>query len=68
MVWIAWLDGVRRAGEFKQRSVAMNSFIKPYYLAGKAEVRNPRTGETFERKFGSWFRTQPAYAPGRQDG
>lgn len=68
MAWVAWLNGVPDAREYREKSTAMNSFHKPYYRRGKAEVRNPRTGETFERRAGTWIPTQEPHATGAENG
>lgn len=60
MTWIAWSGGLRR-GEFKARIVAQNSFFRPYYVRGKAEVRNAHTGETWERRGAGWYKTAEPY-------
>lgn len=60
MTWVAWVGG-RRLGEFKARIVAQNSFLRPYYVRGKGEVRNMHTGETWERRGPGWYKTVEAH-------
>ena len=58
--WIAYLAGwTKRVGSAATLKRAMNLVERPY-IGGHAVVSHERTGETWERKRGSWTKTAEA--------
>jgi hypothetical protein len=55
-LWHCWQRGIRQ-GSASTRQAAMNIVDRPF-RSGNAMVRHERTGETWERRFGSWSRLQ----------
>lgn len=55
--WRCWLGG-NHAGRCTTRQAAMNLVDRPY-RKGPALVKHESTGETWERRQGSWFKTDP---------
>jgi hypothetical protein len=61
--WITYLAGwTRRVGTAATLKRAMNLVDRPY-IKGYALVKNEKTGETWERKRGSWSKTADAQRP-----
>lgn len=58
MSWVCYLGG-QRQGERDRRITAQNLVDRPY-LSGEATVFNPKTGETWKRRFGTWSKVTPA--------
>jgi len=56
-LWRVWLDGVSW-GDARSRQAAMNLADRPW-RRGSALIKHMRTVERWERRGGSWFRTDP---------
>jgi hypothetical protein len=54
--WSCW-HGSNHQGRRSTRQAAMNLVDKPF-ISGPARVRHTGTGEEWERRAGSWFKTQ----------
>lgn len=66
--WAAWLGGVRHGSRTTTRQAAMNRVDRPF-RADIAMILNQKTGERWERRGGSWFKTAdkwPAKAPAKE--
>lgn len=62
LLWVTYRGG-KALGHSATREAAQNLVERPYW-PGNAMVRNARTGETWERRGGSWLKTQ-AHWPAR---
>ena len=60
-VWVAYLKGIQQGQPVDNLRAAQLVFEKPYYLKGDAEIYNRRTGETWKRKKGGWYKVTPGY-------
>lgn len=56
--WEVWLDD-RKVGSATSRRGAINRVDRPY-RPGFAQVINIKTGEAWDRRKGSWFKTLDA--------
>jgi hypothetical protein len=54
--WICWQHGMK-LGAKASRSAAQGLVERPF-RSGNAMVRNIHTGEEWERRAGSWFKTR----------